>query len=449
MPVVLTRPDIRALSKGTLQITTHVTLDSAGSAMLTATARGADGLPVGLSSTTTVIAAGARAATVTLLLIFADADPTAPHRLSSSGVELALTGTAGTPLATAQRDWVRDWQRDVAALRIGDLDRLLFAAAPVSSAALRAAYDGDEGGGLLFARRSDGATVGLVIAAGAAIEVLRWYDYRDPPGPDGLRLARPGYTIPPGGAVDLFSGRVGAVGPASAVWESGAAPDSAMQLRPLPGTRLAPFRTPVMLPLAATRVFAAGNPRAGTARHWDEIRDLFDNCDEVPYRAGLCVDTVWVAAGIEFRLVMRRDIRIADNWAHELPATALRDFSRVHNVAGVLNVYFFRSVEGARAWGAADRTPGGAGQSGALWVGDRCTTDLTAGCWAEDVITVAHEAGHFLNLNHRCDDTESGSPCTPADAAYLMYGDGTSLASRLLTDDEAARARRCAWAYRP
>ncbi|MDQ2809410.1 MAG: hypothetical protein M3Z04_21250, partial [Chloroflexota bacterium] len=370
MSVTLSPPAIRAVSKGTLQITTHITINPAlGPARLTAGAGGADGLPVGLHSAPVTIPAGARRQTVTLLLAFTAGAVGAPHRLSSSGVDLQLTLANGTVLATAHADYVRDWQREVAALRPGDLDRLPFAAAPVPAAALRAAYDGDEGGGLLFARRLDGATVGLVIQAEAAATVVRWYDYRDPPGPDGLRPARPGYTLPPGGAVDLFNGRTLPVTDAAAtVWEPAAATDPARQLRPPVGTQLATFRTPIMLALAATRVFAAGNPRAGTGRHWDEIRDLFDNCDEVPYRAGLCVDTVWGAAGIEFRLVLRRDIRIPDNWAHELPATVLRDFSQAHNVPGLLNVYFFRSVEGARAWGAADRNPGAPDASGALWV---------------------------------------------------------------------------------
>ena len=451
MSITLSPPMIRAVSKGMLRITTQITADpTMGPAQLTATAIGADGLPVGLSSAPLAIAAGTRRQTVTLLLAFAAGAASAPHRLSSSGVDLHLTLANGTVAATAHADYVRDWQRDVAALRPGDLDRLPFAAGPVPTAALEAAYDGDEGGGLLFARRADGATVGLVIQAGAAAVVVRWYDYRDPPGPDGLRPPQPGYSIPLGGAVDLFSGRaLPMMDAAGAVWEPMAGGDPTLQLRPPVGTQVATFRTPIMLPLAATRIFAAGNPRAGTGRHWDEIRDLFDNCDEVPYRAGLCVDTVWGAAGIEFRLILRRDIRVPDNWAHELPATVLRDFSQAHNVPGLLNVYFFRSVEGARAWGAADRNPGTTGQSGALWVGDRCAADPNAACWAEDVITVAHEAGHFLTLTHRCDDSTAGPPCTPADAAYLMYGDGTNPDSRRLTDAEVARARRRTWVYRP
>ena len=448
--VTLSPPAIHVVSKGTLRITTTVSASAAlGPAQLTATASGADGLPVGLSSVPVALTVGAQRQAVTLLLAFTAGDPRAPHRLSSSGVDLQLTQAHGPVVATAHADYVRDWQRDMAALRPGDLDRLPFAAAPVVAEVLRSAYDGDEGGGLLFARRADGATVGLVIQAGTNAEVVRWYDYRDPPAADGLRPARPGYTIPSGGRVDLFTGRgLPAAAAAATIWErAGSGP--LMQLRPPVGMQLATFHTPIMLPLAATRVFAAGNPRAGTGRQWDEIRDLFDNCDEVPYRAGLCVDTVWGAAGIEFRVVVRRDIRIPDNWAHELPAPALRDFSQAHNVPGLLNVYFFRSVEGARAWGAADRHPGARGQNGALWVGDRCAADPSAACWADDVITLAHEAGHFLTLNHRCDDSAAGPPCTPADATYLMYGDGTNPDSRGLTAAEVARARRRAWAYRP
>ena len=43
--------------------------------------------------------------------------------------------------------------------------------------------------------------------------------------------------------------------------------------------------------------------QVGTARTWDEIRDLFDNCNEVPYRQDWCVDNVWNMAGIELRVV--------------------------------------------------------------------------------------------------------------------------------------------------
>ena len=82
-------------------------------------------------------------------------------------------------------------------------------------------------------------------------------------------------------------------------------------------------------------------------------------------------------------------------------------------------------------------------------MGDRGAEGQTSECWAEDIVTIAHEAGHFLSLAHRCDNTGAHPPCGPGDEQYLMYGDGTSTVSRLLTDEEIFRARQRAWYYRP
>jgi len=452
MSIALTPATIQATSKGLLTIRTTLIGPPPGPLVVTAVAL-AQGVPLPwiTSPPVPVPAEAGAGAPLTIPLAFYSADPDAPARVSSDGVELQVGPPAGPPLLRHPIAYIREWSRDLPALRPADLAALPFSAAPQSSGALRAAYDGDEQGGLLIARPRAGGLVALVVQPGTACIVLRWYVYGPPgAGAGGPVPAQPGYAVPPGGFVDLAAGRVVAdAAAADAVWEPESPGAAAMQLRPLAGATLAPLRTPIQLALAATRIFASGNPRSGTSRDWDEVRDLFDNCNETPARANFCVDTIWAPAAIEFRIIVRRDIRIPDNWAHELPATALRAFSGEHNLPGVLNVYFLRSVEGARAWGAADRNPGAGGQQGALWVGDRCGPPPTPDCWVEDVITVAHEAGHFLSLAHLCDDTGPAPPCGPGADQYLMYGDGTTPDSRRLTDDEIFHARQRAWYYRP
>jgi hypothetical protein len=451
--IAIAPPEIHARSKGTLQIRTTVDYD------------GSQGYPVYLTATATnqgevvpwitapafeITGTPAPVGAVTLELSYRARDPAAPLRLSSDGIVLQLAAANAPPFTQTRTDYIRNWSRDVAYFRPADLEGLPFRGAALSTGALRAAYDGDEQGGLVLARPRGRALLGLVVQVGAVFQVLRWFDYSALLDARGAYPARPGYVVAPGGYIDLAQGReVADAASADAVWvpESGTNPP--MRLRPLNGTTATTLRTPVTLPLAVTRVFAQGNPRDGTIRDWNEIRDIFDNCNEEPYRADLCVDNIWAPAGIEFRIIVRREIRIADNWAHQLPATVLREFSRAHNLPRLLNVYFLRAVEGARAWGAADRNPGQNGQQGALWVGDRCFEAPTSECWAEDIVTIAHEAGHFLNLAHRCDNTGAHPPCRPGDEQYLMYGDGTSAASRVLTDEEIFRARQRAWYYRP
>jgi hypothetical protein len=389
---------------------------------------------------------------VSITLRFIAPDLDAPLQLSSDGIDLQLAAPDGTTVAQTHVDYIRDWFRDLPDFRPAYLARLPYAPLPLDFETVCAAYDGDEGGSLVFAQ-THGAIIGLVVGVetgASALEVLRWFDFgADPQDLAHGRLAQPGYRVPPGSYVDLAHGRVVAdAAQADAIWERGSGAPPALRLRPLHGAGLATLQTPVMLPLAATRVFARGNPRDGTRRDWPEIRDLFDNCNEESYRTDFCVDNLWAPAAIEFRIVIRREIRIADNWAHELPVPALADFAHDYNLPGLLNVYFCRSVEGARAWGAPDRDLRLAGQQGALWVGDRCPDDHSTGCWTADVITVAHEAGHFLSLLHRCDDTQ-GHPCGPGEDTYLMYGDGTGPQSRRLTHEEIFRARQRAWLYRP
>jgi hypothetical protein len=386
---------------------------------------------------------------VDFTLRFDSADPAAPYGGTTNGVELGLALPTYPPFYKQRVDYVRQWVRDFADVRAADLDRLPFAATPLSAEQIRGAYDWDDNGAWLAVRPHGGGRVLLVVQPGPELTVMRWTYF--PPDDSVPLIHNDGYTVRPGGRVDAATGTVlpgdaPSDAPADFAWD--ALGPAASQARPRGPAQLALWRTPVMVPVAATRVFARGNPLGGTTRDWTLIRDLFDNCNEEPYRENWCVDNIWSAAGIELRIVLRRDIRVEANLAYQLPATALHTFAREHNVQRMLNVYFLRQVEGARAWGAPDRNPGLLNQDGGLWVGDRCEPGDTT-CWRRDVITVAHESGHFLNLGHLCDDLGPASPCEPGDEQYLMYGAGTRPESQQLMDSEIFRARERAWMYRP
>jgi hypothetical protein len=436
-------------SKGLLNVRLRVQYDGSQGYPVIASARVLSGRQVvpWIAAPPMLVERGyARGMPMTFPMRFVGADPAAPLGLTSDGVEIDLAQPGQPPFYRERIDYIRQWLRDFADVRPADLQRLLFSTTPLTADALRTAYDWDDAGAWLAVQTADGSRVLLAVQPGPALTVLRWVAF-PPPGRVVTPVRGTGYTVPAGGFANVRTGQVVAsAAEADLAWEALDAPHS--QARPLNGANLALWRTPVMEPVAATRVFARGNMQLGTSRTWDEIRDLFDNCNEVPYRRDWCVDNIWGAAGIELRIVLRRDIRVAANWAQQLPATALNRFSRENNVPRMLNVYFFRTVEGARAWGAPDRNPGLSNQAGAVWVGDRCT-DADPDCWRRDVITVAHEIGHFLNLVHLCDDTGQLPACVPGDEHYLMYGLGTGLDSRLFHDPEIFRARERAWPYRP
>jgi hypothetical protein len=56
------------------------------------------------------------------------------------------------------------------------------------------------------------------------------------------------------------------------------------------------------------------------------------------------------------------------------------------------------------------------------------------------VTSLSHEIGHFLGLPHMCDDANA-DPCTAAEQANLMMGDGTNQTSIQLSLAEVATAR--------
>ncbi len=436
-------------SKGLLNVRLRVQYDGSRGFPVVASARvlsGRQELPWAVAPPVMVEKGYARGMPITFLLRFVGADPAGPLGFTSDGVEVALARPGEPPFYQERIDYIRQWLRDFNDVRPVDLQRLTFSADPLDADALRTAYDWDDAGAWLAVQTPDGSRVLLAVQPGPALTVLRWVAF-PPPGQVVTPTRGGGYTVPAGGTVNVRTGQVlPTEAGADLHWEALDAQHS--QARPVGGALLAPWRTQVMVPVAATRVFAKGNMQVGTTRTWDEIRDLFDNCNEVAQRQDWCVDNIWNAAGIELRIVLRRDIRVAANWAQQLPSPALNRVSRDNNVPRMLNVYFFRQVEGARAWGAPDRNPGLTNQAGAVWVGDRCS-DPDPDCWRRDVITVAHEIGHFLNLTHLCDDTGKLPACVPGDEQYLMYGLGTGLTSSLLHDPEIFRARERSWPYRP
>jgi hypothetical protein len=436
-------------SKGTLNVQLRVHYDGSRGFPVIASARLLNGwntLPWASAAPVPITHGSIVGQPVTFNLHFVGADPAAPFGFTSDGVDLALALPDQPPFQHERFDYIRDWTRDYGDTRPADLDRRTFASAPLTAEAIRSAYDWDENGAWLAVQTQAGGRALVIVQPGPALTVLRWTYF--PPSTSGAPPVRGGsYTIPAGGRADLATGTLVADDArADLAWEALDAQHS--QARPLGAAQLALWRTAVTVPVAATRVFARGNPQVGTCRDWAEVRDLFDNCNEVPYRQNWCVDDIWGAAGIQLRIVLRRDIQVAANWAQQLPASSLHAFSREQNLPRMLNVYFFRQVEGARAWGAPDHDPGQSNQDGALWVGDRCF-DADPACWVRDVITVAHETGHFLALGHLCDDTGTVPRCLPGDAQYLMYGAGTGPDSRRLTDVEVYQARQRAWFYRP
>jgi hypothetical protein len=200
-------------------------------------------------------------------------------------------------------------------------------------------------------------------------------------------------------------------------------------------------RGPVVVDVDAHIMEGAVDNTIRPARTEAEIRDIFDNRGVTAHRRNWSTDHVWQQAEVRFRLQEIHTHTIRDDWAVSMDSDHLRTVSSAHNTADRMNVYFFRDVDGARAWG-------GSGATGGLWVGDRCTGVNTADCWRGDIITLSHESGHFFTLPHVCDDDWTPpDPCVPAEEQFLMYGDGTRRTSRILTPAEQDNARTTASGY--
>ena len=200
-------------------------------------------------------------------------------------------------------------------------------------------------------------------------------------------------------------------------------------------------RPPIVVDVDAHVMIGEDDNTIRPTRTNAEIRDIFDNLNRTAHRRNWSTDHVWQQAEIRFCLHGIHTHIIRDDWAANMDKDHLRTVSREHNIANRMNVYFFRDVEGARAWG-------GSGTTGALWIGDRCTGNNTANCWRGDVITLSHETGHFFTLGHICDDDANPpDPCTPDEEQFLMYGDGTHPTSRILTPPEQDNARPRAASY--
>ena len=116
--------------------------------------------------------------------------------------------------------------------------------------------------------------------------------------------------------------------------------------------------------------------------------------------------------------------------------SAMADLAAANNVADVVNIYFVRATATGSNWSLSTATG-----ARSLWVQDTRggQTVNTRANFRRVVVSLAHEIGHFFTLPHMCDNA-SGDPCTNAEQARLMMGDGTDETSIQLSIAEAQTA---------
>lgn len=167
----------------------------------------------------------------------------------------------------------------------------------------------------------------------------------------------------------------------------------------------------------------------GTRRQSEEIERLFHEGERPAHTRGWSVNRLWQPAGVQFVLVGIVDEMIDSHYADYLVNSRTVDLSG-RDYERAINVYFFRQLHGA--WGFVGE--------GRAFMADRWDPSETAATreetWRHDVITMSHELGHVLQLNHR-DETDN-----------VMFGLGTRSTSHGLTPAQGLFARQRARAFR-
>jgi hypothetical protein len=103
----------------------------------------------------------------------------------------------------------------------------------------------------------------------------------------------------------------------------------------------------------------------------------------------------------------------------------------------MLNIYFVRATATASNWFLQRNT------TRSIWVQDTRGGEAvnTAPNFQKVVVSMAHELGHFFGLPHMCDNAfNPPDPCTGAEQANLMMGDGTNETSIQISVAEAQTA---------
>jgi hypothetical protein len=196
----------------------------------------------------------------------------------------------------------------------------------------------------------------------------------------------------------------------------------------------------------------------GTRLTVDEARALFREEGKLSYTNGFNVNSIWGEAGIYFRLDAVVDEMMESHYADYLPRDIRvfrkYEYARHRDIAGAINVYVVRSMEGR--WGEAGfynphAGPGtfvsveatfveprgryvpDPGPGAFAFVSDR-SDDLDSVereyLWRSMVITTAHEIGHILGLPHM------------PEYENVMYGWGAEAASTELEQTQGRIAQK-------
>lgn len=195
------------------------------------------------------------------------------------------------------------------------------------------------------------------------------------------------------------------------------------------------------VPVACWLVVGATDDTIRPARTTTASAALFDNFNTAGYRTGAgSANAIWTQGRVSFRVVSFGQVTVPDASAQMMPdatqadRNAMRDIAAANNADDVVNAYFVRSTSTGSNWFLGGAAP-------AVWVQDTrggatVNTNLN---FSRVAVSLAHELGHFMGLPHMCDDANN-DPCTAAEQANLMMGDGTNETSIQLSAAEIATA---------
>ncbi len=181
---------------------------------------------------------------------------------------------------------------------------------------------------------------------------------------------------------------------------------------------------------------------------------LIDNLNTAGYRTSAgSVNAIWSQGQLNFRVIDFRFASVADASAQLMPDVTNADFLALSNIAGnnnvadIVNIYFVRATATASNWFVPGQA---AGLPPSVWVQDTRGGQAvnTRANFQRIVTSLSHELGHFMGLPHMCDNAVAvGDPCTAAEQANLMMGDGTDQTSVQLSIAEVQTAYANAAAF--